>query len=142
MKNTTGNTGSIAKTLLILFVGTIIAITLYLTLVWNPKPYGRHGPCGCPKYIARDTTFAIARYFADPENIDIPTIETLVEYDGMSPDMFQCGKYQYTPVISGTNDYIKVTVFLDEDNPCPLGRKYVTYYSWTKFHQDEEEGWH
>ncbi len=138
MKNTTGNTGSIAKTLLILFVGTIIAITLYLKLVWNPKPYGGRGPCGCIEAGAGYTVAAISDYFSDPENIDIPTIETLVEEHGLSLD---CGKYQSTAVISGTIESIKVTVSL-EDNPCPMGKKYVKYDSWTKLSQDEEEGWH
>lgn len=89
--------------------------------VWNPFAYfswyKKEANCASIESHAQATMAAVADYFSDPYNDQIPTTEQLKSKGGYDE--------QYPTAIGGSiDDDIMITVF-DENNICRKGRSYV-----------------
>ncbi len=136
-------TMSVKKKIFIVIFVVTISLILFVWYKWVELDKIKeefHMCCVCPVANVKNIQFALASFYAEPENMDhIPSLEYLIEKEGLALD---CGSYQHTYTIGGNLDAVKITAALDDNCECYEGERYVEYIRLSeKEHSEDESGW-
>jgi hypothetical protein len=104
----------------VLIAFTVIFPAIMMHVTGHPHQYA----CSKVESDAQNTLAAIASYFSDPENTEVPTVQDLMNSEGLTIDK------NSTVTVDGTIDRIRVAV-LDNTKTCVRGNLYEVYMGGT-----------
>ena len=106
-----------------LFIISITGAVLFSTLIpdlWQSSVTGCRSPCSLVETDAQNTLAALASYFSEPENNEVPTLQDLIRTEALTLNKGS------TVIIDGPKDRIKVTV-INKKSKCVRGNRYEVY---------------
>ena len=114
-----------AHLLIILFIGAVLFSTFRPDLLRRyVVGYPERPSCSKVETDAQNTLAALASYFSEPEHTKVPTVQDLVNEEGLTLNK------NSTVIIDGPKDEIRVTV-IEKKNSCPRGNKFEVYVGGT-----------
>jgi Tfp pilus assembly protein PilE len=102
------------------YIGLVITTLSILAAIAIPNfiAYREKAFCSRVEAAANHTAAAVADYYSDPNNTELPTLNVLADVTGYRPTEY------VTIDISGTEYQPVITVF-DDRKRCPLGKYFV-----------------
>jgi hypothetical protein len=103
----------------IVVIFCVFIVTFIINAYFVDKKKEAESNCRRMEYDAQNTLTAIADYYANPDHIDLPTFDQLVE----EVDLITT----FPVKIEGNPEEVIIVTVIDHDDKCPKGKKYVAY---------------
>ena len=115
-----GNLLRISNRLFIILITGAVLFSMFIPDLWQSSVTGCRSPCSLVETDAQNTLAALASYFSEPENNEVPTLQDLIRTEALTLNKGS------TVIIDGPKDAIRVSV-IDNKKKCPRGDIYEVY---------------